>query len=188
MAVTSPDIDLFDREAVLLLTITAIPCAVIFEPKKSFFEHITTQEAAHWRARRRRVHGSDHHRASFAVQPQRDFHRRDSSALLLPARTQAREAPGLGAGRGGIKRQFFLAIQRPHPGWAHLKSTPQAAPVATPRTLRWSCMPRPLLQAHLHRLEGFASFNGADFTVCRAIRAITLRKESWTPPESFALG
>ena len=39
------------------------------------------------------------------------------------------------------------------------------------------------------RLEGFASFHGADFYgVARNAGAVTLRKEPWTVPESYAFG
>ena len=41
----------------------------------------------------------------------------------------------------------------------------------------------------LDRLQAFASFNGADFYgLRRNAGTITLRRESWTPPESFAFG
>ena len=41
----------------------------------------------------------------------------------------------------------------------------------------------------LDKLEGFASFHGADFYgLPRNQGQITLRRESWTPPESFAFG
>jgi dihydroorotase len=41
----------------------------------------------------------------------------------------------------------------------------------------------------LDKLEGFASFYGADFyRLPRNTGTITLRRESWTPPESFAFG
>jgi dihydroorotase len=41
----------------------------------------------------------------------------------------------------------------------------------------------------LDQLEAFASFNGADFYgLPRNLGSITLRRENWLPPESFALG
>jgi dihydroorotase len=41
----------------------------------------------------------------------------------------------------------------------------------------------------LDKLEGFASFYGADFYgLPRNSGTITLRRESWMPPESFAFG
>jgi dihydroorotase len=41
----------------------------------------------------------------------------------------------------------------------------------------------------LDKLEGFASFYGADFYgLPRNQGTITLRKESWTPPEHFPFG
>jgi dihydroorotase len=41
----------------------------------------------------------------------------------------------------------------------------------------------------LDKLEGFASFYGADFySLPRNSGTITLKRESWTPPESFVFG
>jgi dihydroorotase len=41
----------------------------------------------------------------------------------------------------------------------------------------------------LDKLEAFASFNGADFYgLPRNTGQVTLKRESWTPPESFAFG
>jgi dihydroorotase len=41
----------------------------------------------------------------------------------------------------------------------------------------------------LDKLEAFASFNGADFYgLPRNADTVTLKRESWTPPESFAFG
>jgi len=41
----------------------------------------------------------------------------------------------------------------------------------------------------LDQLEGFASFHGPDFySLPRNTGTITLRRESWTPPDSFAFG
>jgi dihydroorotase len=39
------------------------------------------------------------------------------------------------------------------------------------------------------QLEAFASFNGADFYgLPRNTGTLTLKRQSWTPPESFAFG
>ena len=41
----------------------------------------------------------------------------------------------------------------------------------------------------LDKLEGFASFHGADFYgLPRNSGTVTLRREAWTPPPSFAYG
>ncbi len=41
----------------------------------------------------------------------------------------------------------------------------------------------------LDALEAFASFNGADFYgLPRNTGSVTLRREAWTPPVSFAFG
>jgi dihydroorotase len=41
----------------------------------------------------------------------------------------------------------------------------------------------------LDKLEAFASFSGADFYgLARNTGTVTLKRESWTPPESFAFG
>ena len=43
--------------------------------------------------------------------------------------------------------------------------------------------------AALDKLEAFASFHGADFYgLPRNTGSITLKRESWTPPDSFAFG
>ena len=115
--VTSPDIDLFDREAVFIDT-QLIPLRRDFPELKIVFEHITTKEAAQYVAEADAVSRRHAHRAPPAVQPQRDLHRRHSPALLLPAGAQARNAPA-GAGRGGHQRQRPLLPrhrQRAAPG------------------------------------------------------------------------
>jgi dihydroorotase len=186
--VTSSDIDLFDREAVFIEQ-QLIPLRRDFPELKIVFEHITTKEAAQYVARPTATR-RHHHRAPPALQPQRHLHRRHPSALLLPARAQARNAPrGAGAGRHQRQAKFFLGTDSaPHPRTS--RNTPPAAPAATPPTPPWRCMPRRLTtQGALDKLEGFASFHGPDFYgLPRNTGTITLRRESWTPPDSFAFG
>ena len=65
-----------------------------------------------------------------------------------------------------------------------------AAPAATRRTRRSSCMPRRSRRpARCDKLEGFASLHGADFYgLPRNTGTVTLRRESWTVPESVPFG
>ena len=115
--VTSPEIDLFDREAVFIDT-AADPAAPRFPGTEDRVRAHHDKGGGAVRARRRPIHRRHHHRAPPAVQPQRDFHRRHPAALLLPAGAQARDPPA-GAGRRGHRRQPALLPrhrQRAAPG------------------------------------------------------------------------
>ncbi len=97
--VTSPDIDLFDREAVFIDQ-QMIPLRRDFPELKVVFEHITTKEAAQYVAE------------APALQPQRHLHRRHPPALLLPAGAQARNPPPGAAGRRHQRQRPLLPRNR----------------------------------------------------------------------------
>lgn len=97
--VTSSDIDLFDREAVFIEQ-QLIPLRRDFPELKIVFEHITTKDAADY------VREADGFTAATITAHHLLYNRNaiftggHPSALLLPARAQARNAPcGPGAGR-----------------------------------------------------------------------------------------
>jgi dihydroorotase len=190
--VTSPDIDLFDREAVFIDK-QLIPLRRDFPELKIVFEHITTSDAAHY------VRDSDkftaatitaHHllynrnaiftggiRPHYYCLPvlKRETHR----LALVDAATSA--------DKGSAK--FFLGTDSaPHP--AHLKehATGCAGCYTAHAAIEMYAEVFDTAGA-LDKLEAFASFNGADFyNLPRNQDTITLKKESWTPPESFAFG
>ncbi len=187
--VTSPDIDLFDREAVFIDT-QLIPLRRDFPELKIVFEHITTQEAAHY------VRDADRFTAATVTAHHLLYNRNaiftggirpHYYCLPVLKREKHRQALVVASTSGSSK--FFLGTDSaPHP--AHLKE--HATGCAGCYTAHAAIeMYAEAFDAAgtLDRLEAFASFNGADFYgLPRNTDTITLRRESWTPPESFAFG
>ena len=187
--VTSPDIDLFDREAVFIDQ-QLIPLRRDFPELKVVMEHITTREAAQYVAQGDAQLGATitaHHllynrnaifiggiRPHYYCLPvlKREIHRQ----ALVQAATS------------GNPRFFLGTDSAPHP--AHLKEhATGCAGCYTAHAAMEMYAEAFDAAGSLDRLEGFASFHGADFYgLPRNTGRITLRKESWTPPESFAFG
>jgi dihydroorotase len=92
------------------------------------------------------------------------------------------------AATGGNARFFLGTDSAPHP--AHLKehATGCAGCYTAHAAIEMYAEAFEAAGA-LDKLEAFASFNGpAFYGLPRNTGTITLRKESWTPPESFAFG
>jgi dihydroorotase len=187
--VTSPEIDLFDREAVFIHT-QLIPLRRDFPELKIVFEHITTEEAAHYVRDASRFTAATvtaHHllynrNAIFTGGIRPHYY-----CLPVLKREKHRLALVKAATSGNAK--FFLGTDSaPHP--VHLKE--HASGCAGCYTAHAAIeMYAEAFDAagKLDKLEAFASFNGADFYgLPRNTGKITLRRESWTPPESFAFG
>ena len=187
--VTSPDIDLFDREAVFIDT-QLIPLRRDFPELKIVFEHITTAEAAQYVAQADRFTAATvtaHHllynrNAIFTGGIRPHYY-----CLPVLKRETHRLALVEAATSGNAK--FFLGTDSaPHP--THLKE--HASGCAGCYTAHAAIeMYAEAFDAAgaLDKLEAFASFNGADFYgLPRNTGTITLKRESWTPPESFAFG
>ncbi len=187
--VTSPDIDLFDREAVFIDT-QLIPLRRDFPELKIVFEHITTQEAAHY------VRDADRFTAATVTAHHLLYNRNaiftggirpHYYCLPVLKREIHRQALVTAATSGSAK--FFLGTDSaPHP--AHLKehATGCAGCYTAHAAIEMYAEAFDAAGA-LDQLEAFASFNGADFYgLPRNTDIITLRRESWTPPESFAFG
>ena len=187
--VTSSDIDLFDREAVFIDT-QLIPLRRDFPGLKIVFEHITTREAAQYVAQADALTAATitaHHllynrNAIFSGGIRPHYYclpvlKRETHRLAL-----------IDAIRSGSPRFFLGTDSAPHA--AHLKE--HASGCAGCYTAHAAME----LYAHtfdaagcLDKLEGFASFHGADFyALPRNHGTLTLRRESWTPPESYAFG
>ncbi len=187
--VTSPDIDLFDREAVFIDT-QLIPLRRDFPELKIVFEHITTREAAQYVAEANRFTAATvtaHHllynrNAIFTGGIRPHYY-----CLPVLKRETHRQALVQAATSGSAK--FFLGTDSaPHP--AHLKehATGCAGCYTAHAAMEMYAEAFDAAGA-LDKLEGFASFHGADFYgLPRNTGTITLRRESWTPPESFAFG
>lgn len=187
--VTSSDIDLFDREAAFIDQ-QLIPLRRDFPELKIVFEHITTKEAAQYVREADRFVGA-------TITPQHLLFNRNAIftggirphyyCLPVLKREEHRQALVQVATSGSNK--FFLGTDSaPHP--AHLKehATGCAGCYSAHAALELYATAFEAAGA-LDKLEGFASFHGPDFYgLPRNTGTVTLVKESWTPPESFAFG
>ncbi|MFM8918741.1 MAG: dihydroorotase [Limnohabitans sp.] len=187
--VTSSDIDLFDREAAFIDT-QLIPLRRDFPELKIVFEHITTQDAADYVMAADRFVGATltaHHllynrNAIFTggIRPH-------SYCLPVLKREKHRVAL-LNAATSGNTRFFLGTDSAPHP--AHLKEHASGcAGCYTAHAALEMYAEAFDSVGKLAQLEAFASFNGADFYgLPRNTGTITLKREAWTPPESFQFG
>ncbi len=187
--VTSPEIDLFDREAVFIEQ-QLKPLRRDFPELKIVFEHITTKEAAQYVMDSDRFTGATitaHHllynrNAIFTGGIRPHYY-----CLPVLKREVHRQALVAAATSGNPK--FFLGTDSaPHP--VHLKehATGCAGCYTAHAAIEMYSEAFDAAGA-LDKLEGFASFFGADFYgLPRNTGTIRLRRESWTPPESFPFG
>jgi dihydroorotase len=187
--VTSPDIDLFDREAVFIEQ-QLIPLRRDFPGLRIVFEHITTREAAQYVAEAGPCTAATitaHHllynrNALFTGGIRPHWY-----CLPVLKREVHRQALVQAATSGSAK--FFLGTDSaPHP--AHLKEHATGCAGCYTAHAAMELYAEAFDNAGaLDRLEGFASFHGpAFYGLPRNQGTITLRRESWTPPERFAFG
>ena len=187
--VTSPEIDLFDREAVFIDT-QLIPLRKDFPQLKIVFEHITTKEAAQYVAQ------ADEHTAA-TITAHHLLYNRNAIFLggirphyyCLPVlkRETHRQALVKAAISDGAK--FFLGTDSaPHP--AHLKEHASGCAGCYTALSAMELYAEAFEAADaLHKLEAFASFNGADFYgLPRNTGQISLKKQVWTLPETLPFG
>ena len=187
--VTSSDIDLFDREAAFIDT-QLIPLRRDFPELKIVFEHITTQDAVDYVMAADRFVGATltaHHllynrNAIFTGGIRPHYY-----CLPVLKREKHRVAL-LNAATSGNNRFFLGTDSAPHP--AHLKEHASGcAGCYTAHAALEMYAEAFDSVGKLAQLEAFASFNGADFYgLPRNTGTITLKREAWTPPESFQFG
>ena len=187
--VTDPAIDLFDREAVFIDT-QLMPLRRDFPELKIVFEHITTREAAQY------VAEAGAHTAATITAHHLLYNRnalftggvRPHYYCLPVLKRETHRLALVAAATSGSDRFFLGTDSAPHP--AHLKEH------ATGCAGCYTALSAIELYAEafeaagaLERLEGFASFHGPDFYgLPRNTDRITLRRESWTLPESLPFG
>ena len=187
--VTSPEIDLFDREAVFIEQ-QLEPLRRDFPELKIVFEHITTKDAAQYVAQADRflaatitVHHLLYNRNALFTGGIRPHY------YCLPVLKRETHRQALVAAAVSGSDRFFLGTDSaPHP--THLKehATGCAGCYTAHAALEMYAEVFDTAGA-LDKLEGFASFFGADFYgLPRNTGTVTLKRESWTPPESFTFG
>lgn len=187
--VTSPDIDLFDREAVFIDQ-HLIPLRRDFPELKIVFEHITTKEAAQYVAQ------AGAHTAATITAHHLLYNR---NALFtggirphyycLPVLKRETHRIALVQAATGETNKFFLGTDSaPHP--AHLKEHASGCAGCYTALSAIELYAEAFEAANaLHKLEAFASLNGADFYgLPRNTSNITLQKRSWTLPETIPFG
>ncbi len=187
--VTSPEIDLFDREAVFIEQ-QLIPLRRDFPGLKIVMEHITTREAAQYVASAGPLTGATitaHHllynrNAIFTGGIRPHYY-----CLPVLKRETHRQALVQAATSG--RAQFFLGTDSaPHPAALKEHASGCAGCYTDHAAIEMYAEAFDAAGA-LDKLEGFAAFFGADFYgLPRNTDRITLRRESWTPPERFAFG
>ena len=187
--VTTSDIDLFDREAVFIER-HLMPLRRDFPALKIVMEHITTSEAVQYvsaagsnLAATITVHHLLYNRNAIFTGGIRPHY----YCLPVLKRETHRQAL-VQAATSGDPRFFLGTDSAPHP--AHLKEHATGCAGCYTAHAAMEMYAEAFDQAGaLDKLEGFASLFGADFYgLPRNTDRITLRRENWTPPESYAFG
>jgi dihydroorotase len=187
--VTSPDIDLFDREAVFIEQ-QLMPLRRDFPELKIVFEHITTREAAQYvreagpfTAATLTAHHLLYNRNAIFTGGIRPHY----YCLPVLKREEHRRAL-VAAATSGSDRFFLGTDSAPHP--AHLKEHASGCAGCYTAHAAMELYAEAFDAAGaLDQLEGFASFHGpAFYGLPRNRGTLTLVRERWTPPDSFAFG
>ncbi|MRD47564.1 dihydroorotase [Caenimonas koreensis] len=187
--VTSPDIDLFDREAVFIEQ-QLIPLRRDFPELKIVMEHITTRDAVQY------LHSSDGFLAATITAHHLLYNRnaiftggiRPHYYCLPVLKREVHRVALVEAATGGSAKFFLGTDSAPHP--AHLKEHAVGCAGCYTAHAAMELYAEAFDNAGaLGSLEGFASLHGPAFYGLPVNEGtITLRRGSWTPPESYAFG
>ena len=187
--VTSSDIDLFDREAVFIEQ-QLIPLRRDFPELKIVFEHITTKDAADYVAQ------ADRYTAATITAHHLLYNRnaiflggiRPHYYCLPVLKREAHRQALVQAATSGSPKFFLGTDSAPHPAQLKEHATGCAGCYTALSALELYAEAFDAAGA-LDKLEGFASFFGADFYGLRRNDGrVTLRKEEWTLPEELPFG
>jgi len=187
--VTDPAVDVFDREAVFIDTVLE-PLRRDFPQLRIVFEHITTQEAAHYVAQSSGPIGATitaHHLLYERNALFKGGMRPHWYCLPILKRETHRRAL-LEAATSGNPRFFLGTDSAPHA--QHLKehACGCAGCYTAPHAMELYAAAFESV-GRLDRLEGFASLHGPDFyRLPRNTDTVTLHRETWTIPESLPFG
>jgi dihydroorotase len=187
--VTSPEVDLFDREAVFIDT-QLIPLRRDFPELKIVMEHITTREAAQY------LHSADRYLAATITAHHLLYNRnaiftggiRPHYYCLPVLKREVHRVALVEAATSGSSKFFLGTDSAPHA--AHLKEHALGCAGCYTAHAAMELYAEAFDNAGaIDKLEGFASFHGASFYgLPRNSGTITLRRETWTTPESYPFG
>jgi dihydroorotase len=187
--VTSPDIDIFDREAVFIERVMQ-PLLKDLPGLRVVFEHITTQDAAEFVT-------SAPDTIAATLTPQHLLYNRNAMlvggirphfyCLPILKRETHREAL-VKAATGGNKKFFLGTDSAPHAQHTKENACGCAGCYSAHSAIELYAEAFENAGA-LDKLEGFASFYGADYYgLPRNTDKVTLRKEEWQLPASVGFG
>lgn len=187
--VTDAAVDVFDREAVFIERVLQ-PLLKDLPELRVVFEHITTRDAAQFV-----MDAPDNIAATITVHHL--LYNRNAMLVggihphyyCLPVlKREAHREALLAAATGGNQKFFLGTDSAPHA--QHMKENACGCAGIYTAHAAVELYAEVFEQAGaLGRLEGFASFHGADYyRLPRNTRTITLRKESWQVPDSLAFG
>jgi len=187
--VTDPAIDLFDREAVFVDRVM-IPLRRDFPELKVVFEHLTTKEGAHY------VRDAGPFTAATITAHHLLYNRnaiftggiRPHYYCLPVLKRETHRVALVEAATSGSDRFFLGTDSAPHP--AHLKEHALGCAGCYTALTAIELYAEAFDNAGaLDKLEAFASFNGPDFyNLPRHADTVTLKRESWTVPETVPYG
>jgi dihydroorotase len=187
--VTDPQVDVFDREAVFI-DMVLIPLRRDFPELKIVLEHITTVEAAQY------VQNADRFTAATITAHHLLYNRNAiffgglrPHYYCLPVLKRERHRLALVAAATSGSARFFLGTDSaPHP--VHLKEHASGCAGCYTAHAAMELYAQAFDSAGaLDKLEGFASFFGADFYGLPRNRGrIVLRREPWVVPDSYPFG
>ena len=187
--VTDPAVDLFDREAVFIDRVL-IPLRRDFPELKVVFEHLTTKEGAHY------VRDANRFTAATITAHHLLYNRnaiftggiRPHYYCLPVLKRETHRVALVEAATSGSDRFFLGTDSAPHPAALkeHALGCAGCYTALTAIELYAEAFDK---AGALDKLEGFASFHGPDFYgLPRNTDRVTLRRESWTVPETVPYG
>ena len=187
--VTSPDVDLFDREAVFIDQ-QLVPLRKDFPELRIVMEHITTRDAAQY------LHAGDRFLAATITAHHLLYNRnaiftggiRPHYYCLPVLKREAHRVALVEAATCGSSKFFLGTDSAPHP--AQLKEHALGCAGCYTAHAAMELYAQAFDNAGaLDRLEGFASLHGPAFYGLPPNEGtITLRREAWTVPESYPFG
>jgi len=187
--VTDPAIDIFDREKVFIDRVMT-PLRRDFPALKVVFEHITTKDAADY------VRDADGPTGATLTAHHLLYNRnalfvggiRPHYYCLPVLKRETHRVALVAAATSGNPRFFLGTDSAPHAKGLKEHACGCAGCYTALHALELYTQAFDQAGA-LERLEGFASFHGADFYgLARATERVTLRREPWTLPAEFMAG
>ena len=187
--VTDSEIDIFDREAVFIDRVMQ-PLRRDFPELKVVFEHITTKEAAQY------VAGADARTAATITAHHLLYNRnalfvggmRPHYYCLPVLKREVHRQALVQAATSGSPKFFLGTDSAPHAAALKEQSVCGAGCFTAPAALELYAEAFEAAGA-LDRIEGFASFHGADFYgLPRNAGTVTLERSDWQLPEAMPFG